>query len=70
MSGYRDHPVSPSGRDTHWAFLHKPFTPDALLVKVRESLDARVNRSQLEYGGAVIAGVGSARYGILEGTLH
>ncbi len=43
MSGYRDHPVSPSGRDAHWAFLHKPFTPDALLVKVRESLDARVN---------------------------
>jgi len=43
MSGYRDHPVSPSGRDANWAFLHKPFTPDALLVKVRESLDARVN---------------------------
>ena len=43
MSGYRDHPVNPSGRDANWAFLHKPFTPDALLVKVRESLDARVN---------------------------
>ena len=43
MSGYRDHPVNPSGRDARWAFLHKPFTPDALLLKVRESLDARVN---------------------------
>ena len=43
MSGYRDHPVSPSGKDANWGFLHKPFTPDALLVKVRESLDARVN---------------------------
>jgi two-component system, cell cycle sensor histidine kinase and response regulator CckA len=43
MSGYRDNPVSPSGKDANWAFLHKPFTPDALLVKVRESLDARVN---------------------------
>jgi CheY-like chemotaxis protein len=47
MSGYRDHPVSPSGRDTHWAFLHKPFTPDALLAKVRESLDARVNGAHI-----------------------
>jgi len=45
MSGYRDHPASPSGKDVNWAFLHKPFTPDALLVKVRESLDARVNRA-------------------------
>ncbi len=45
MSGYRDHPVRPSGRDAHWEFLHKPFTPDALLMKVRESLDARVNRA-------------------------
>jgi two-component system cell cycle sensor histidine kinase/response regulator CckA len=43
MSGYRDNPVSPSGKDVNWAFLHKPFTPDALLVKVRESLDTRVN---------------------------
>jgi len=43
MSGYRDNPVNPGGKDANWAFLHKPFTPDALLVKVRESLDARVN---------------------------
>jgi hypothetical protein len=43
MSGYRDNPVSPWGKEVNWAFLHKPFTPNALLVKVRESLDARVN---------------------------
>jgi|SRR5579872_4740898 len=43
MSGYRDNPVNAPDQDTERAFLHKPFTPDVLLLKVRESLDARVN---------------------------
>ena len=38
MSGYRDNPVGAG--DTPRAFLHKPFTPDILLGKVREVLDA------------------------------
>ena len=42
MSGYRDSPVnSPPGKPAR-AFLNKPFTPDTLLAKVREVLDARV----------------------------
>jgi len=40
MSGYRDNPVA-SGTNGPRAFLHKPFTPDVLLGKVREVLDAR-----------------------------
>jgi PAS domain S-box-containing protein len=40
MSGYRD---NRSGGDTkpQRPFLHKPFTPDVLLAKVREILDTR-----------------------------
>jgi two-component system cell cycle sensor histidine kinase/response regulator CckA len=38
MSGYRDNPIG-AGGSPH-AFLHKPFTPDVLLAKVREVLDA------------------------------
>ncbi len=40
MSGYRDNPVAGASGEVAKAFLHKPFTPDALLAKVREVLDA------------------------------
>ncbi len=40
MSGYRDNAIGGSGTETPRAFLHKPFTPDVLLSKVREVLDA------------------------------
>ncbi len=39
MSGYRDNEIRGEGEAPR-AFLHKPFTPDALLTKVREVLDA------------------------------
>jgi two-component system, cell cycle sensor histidine kinase and response regulator CckA len=39
MSGYRDNAIGEGGEGLR-AFLHKPFTPDALLAKVREVLDA------------------------------
>jgi two-component system cell cycle sensor histidine kinase/response regulator CckA len=39
MSGYRDNAMGGAG-ETPAAFLHKPFTPDTLLTKVREVLDA------------------------------
>jgi CheY-like chemotaxis protein len=38
MSGYRDNAIG-AGGDAPRAFLHKPFTPDVLLAKVREVLD-------------------------------
>jgi PAS domain S-box-containing protein len=40
MSGYRDNAIGAGGGDVPRAFLHKPFTPDVLLAKVREVLDA------------------------------
>jgi PAS domain S-box-containing protein len=39
MSGYRDNPIGASTGEAPRAFLQKPFTPDALLSKVREVLD-------------------------------
>jgi len=39
MSGYRDNAIGDSSSEAPKAFLHKPFTPDVLLSKVREVLD-------------------------------
>ena len=41
MSGYRDNPIGSVDGKPKRPFLHKPFTPDVLLSKVRETLDAR-----------------------------
>jgi two-component system cell cycle sensor histidine kinase/response regulator CckA len=40
MSGYRDQAVNGNPHQTPVTFLNKPFTPDALLARVREVLDA------------------------------
>ncbi len=40
MSGYRDNAIGASGTGAARAFLHKPFTPDVLLARVREVLDS------------------------------
>ncbi len=39
MSGYRDNAIGVAG-DAPRDFLHKPFTPDTLLSKIRDVLDA------------------------------
>ena len=42
MSGYTDHAIVHSGMLEHdTPFIQKPFTPEALLLKVREVLDGR-----------------------------
>jgi DNA-binding NtrC family response regulator len=39
MSGYSDHPILRAGLlEASAAFIHKPFSPDALLRKVRDAL--------------------------------
>jgi two-component system, cell cycle sensor histidine kinase and response regulator CckA len=43
ISGYRDSAIGVAERER--IFLHKPFTPDALLTKVREILDNPAGRS-------------------------
>jgi CheY-like chemotaxis protein len=46
MSGYTDRALIHHGhRPAGSAFLHKPFTPDALALKVRELLDASRQRA-------------------------
>jgi two-component system, cell cycle sensor histidine kinase and response regulator CckA len=39
ISGYRDSPIGGVTEERERIFLHKPFTPDQLLTKVRELLD-------------------------------
>jgi CheY-like chemotaxis protein len=42
MSGFRDTPLAGMEQERQRLFLHKPFTPDSLLARVREVLDGRI----------------------------
>jgi DNA-binding response OmpR family regulator len=46
MSGFRDAPIATVDQERERTFLHKPFTPDILLARVREMLDSNVNAAR------------------------